>query len=148
MAGRVGTRNCIVVAAALAVVGCEVAVCRAETGDSASELCLAENGQSSYTILLASDAPPPVKFAAEELQKYLTHISGVRLPLSTQSAASLAICVGEVGIPSGEIDKLRSELKDRGEDGYVMCRLGRRLVLIGNSPRATLYAVYHFLLNP
>ena len=34
------------------------------------EICLAENGRSDYAIVVAKDAPAPVKFAAEELQKY------------------------------------------------------------------------------
>jgi len=57
----------------------------------------------------------------------------------------LAICVGQGSTPADETAKLRSDLKDRGEDGYLMCSSGKRLALMGNSPRATLYAVYHFL---
>jgi hypothetical protein len=138
-------RHCLMVSLVLAASGCVVAKCQADEGKSAGELCLAENGQSDYTIVIAADACPPVKFAAEELQKYLAMISGARLPLSNLPTADLAICVGEGGIPAGEVGKLRCDLKDRGEDGYVMCRLGKRLALTGNSPRATLYAVYHFL---
>ena len=104
-----------------------------------------ENGQSGYTIVVAADAPPPVKFAAEEFQKYVAQISGARLPLATNPTGDLTIYVGEASIPTGERDQLRADLKDRGEDGYVMRSLGKRLVLTGNSPRATLYAVYHFL---
>jgi hypothetical protein len=110
-----------------------------------SDISLVEDGQSRYTIVIAADAPLPVKFAAEELQKYLVQISGAQLPVSNDFSTGLAICVGEGSTPADETDKLRSDLKDRGEDGYLMRSSGKRLVLIGNSPRATLYAVYHFL---
>lgn len=40
-----------------------------------SDISLVEDGQSLYTIVIAADAPLPVKFAAEELQKYLVQIS-------------------------------------------------------------------------
>ena len=109
------------------------------------DLNLAEKGQSGYTIVIAPDAPLPMKFAAEELQKYLMQISGARLPVSTNVSTALAIGVGEGGVPTGDRERLHSFLKGRGEDGYIMCSVGKRLVLTGNSPRATLYAVYHFL---
>ena len=114
-------------------------------GQGQDEISLVENGQSRYTIVIAADVPLPVKFAAEELQKYLVQISGARLPVSTDGAPELAICLGEGSLPTDERDKLLLRLKGRGEDGYLMCCSGKRLVLTGNSPRATLYAVYHFL---
>jgi hypothetical protein len=120
-------------------------VSASDTPQNASDVCLAENGQSRYTIVIAADAPGPVKFAAEELQKYLAQITGAKLPVSNDAAAELTICVGPGSEPAKVADKLRSELNGRGEDGYLMCSAGKRLVLLGNSPRATLYAVYHFL---
>jgi hypothetical protein len=109
------------------------------------EITLVEDAKSRYTVVIAADAPLPVKFAAEELQRYLAQISGARLPVANDASADLAICVGQGSAPGDETDKLRLELKERGEDGYLMCISGKRLVLRGNSPRATLYAVYHFL---
>jgi hypothetical protein len=106
---------------------------------------LAEEGRSDYTIVIAKDAPVPVKFAAEELQKYLLQITGVRLPIAADADAEAAICVGESKLLAAEVDRLRADLRPRGEDGYRMLSQGKRIVLVGNSPRATLYAVYHFL---
>ena len=135
--------------AAIGVVGLSVAF--ADEANVASErlgqgdIHLTENGQSGYAIVVAADAPAPEKFAAEELQKYLLQISGARLPVVTSAAPELAICVGPRGVPTGQRDNVAADLKDRGEDGYVMRSAGKRLLLVGNSPRASLYAVYHFL---
>ena len=107
-------------------------------------ICLAEAGRSDYTIVIASDAPLPVRFAAEELQKYLKQITAALLPIVVEPSGEAAICVGE-SKAVGELQRLRAELAPRGEDGYLMLSQGKRIVLLGNSPRATLYAVYHFL---
>jgi hypothetical protein len=104
----------------------------------APPITLVEDGRSLYAIAVASDAAPPVRFAAEELQKYVKAISGAVLPIRTDAGAKPAICLRV----SGEAE---SALRARGEDAYTMRCDGRRVELIGNSPRATLYAVYHFL---
>ena len=44
-------------------------------------------GQSDYVIVIGEDAGPGVQTAADELQKYLLKISGVTLPVVTDSAA-------------------------------------------------------------
>ncbi len=114
-------------------------------GSAGGGLCLAQDGRTDYTIVTAKDAPAPVKFAAEELQKYLWQITGVRLPIALDAGGESAICVGESKMLAAELDRLRADLQPRGEDGYRMFSQGKRIVLVGNSPRATLYAVYHFL---
>ena len=113
--------------------------------DRGLSISLIEDGRSAYTIVVAEDAVKPVRFAAEELQKYLKLISGAQLPASSEAANGLAICVGESKLLAAEIVSLRAQLNGRSEDGYLMRSIGKRIVLLGNSPRATLYAVYHFL---
>lgn len=72
-------------------------------------------------------------------------MSGAELPIVSQDAGDLAIVVAEGASLEGDLTALRTALAGRGEDGYLMRTVGERLVLTGNSPRATLYAVYHFL---
>ena len=108
-------------------------------------MVLVDAGQSRYTIVVSADATLPVKFAAEELQKYLLQMSCARLPIATDASVEPAILVGEGVIAPGDREAVQASLKDRGEDGYLMRSLGGRLILTGNSPRATLFAVYHFL---
>ena len=119
--------------------------CAGRESRGAEEIVLASEGRSDYAIVVANDAAVPEKFAAEELQKYLMQISGVRLPLAGRAATERVICVGKGSVAGEEASRWESELKGRGEDGYVMGTSGKRVVLAGNSPRASLYAVYHFL---
>lgn len=109
------------------------------------KLVLAENGRSDYRIVVTGHSPAPVRFAAEELQKYLKQISDVELPIAGELQGDSVILVTEGESLDGDLAGLKTRLAGCGEDGYLMCNQGRRLVLAGNSPRATLYAVYHFL---
>src|SRR5258705_7576632 len=48
-------------------------------------LVLAEKGKSEYRIVIAGNAPPAERYAAEELQSYLEKISGAKLPIITDA---------------------------------------------------------------
>ncbi|MFM8290766.1 MAG: DUF4838 domain-containing protein [Planctomycetia bacterium] len=142
-------RDVAFVVALASIVCCQWAACGDETRAGAdaggAEIRLAEEGRSDYTIVVAKDAAAPVRFAAEELQKYLRQITGVRLPIVPDGTGDAALCVGESASLAAEFDRLRADLRPRGDDGYLMRSRGKRIMLVGNSPRATLYAVYHFL---
>jgi hypothetical protein len=93
--------------------------------------------QRCCSIGLATDASTPELFAAEELRKYLSQATGGDFPITNDPKQGFV--VGEAGRSiAGEIPVL-------SEDGYIMKRVGSQIVLLGGSPRATLYAVYHFL---
>ena len=69
-----------------------------------------------------------------------------RPSLSRRTATAITASWWPTGTSlEGDLAALRTTLAGRGEDGYLMRTVGERLVLTGNSPRATLYAVYHFL---
>lgn len=81
------------------------------------EIVLAENGTSPFAIVTAGDAPAPVKFAAEELQKYVAAVTGARLPINADPGPAPAICVGQSNSLADDADRLKSDLRARGEDG-------------------------------
>jgi hypothetical protein len=64
-------------------------------------------------------------------------ISGVTLPILNHSAGRENIIVGGAAGPPN--------LKKRGEDGYLIRITPGLITLAGNSPRSTLFSVYHFL---
>jgi len=49
------------------------------------EIVLAENGTSPFVIVAAADAATPVRFAAEELQKYVAAVTGTRSTGATRT---------------------------------------------------------------
>ncbi|MGI5818992.1 MAG: DUF4838 domain-containing protein [Armatimonadota bacterium] len=60
----------------------------------ATALTLAEDGASAFSIVLAPDAAPTVRQAAEDLQSYLLRATGVELPIAAE-ADGHAILLGD-----------------------------------------------------
>ena len=61
----------------------------------AQELVLAERGKSAAcAIVVAKDAGPSLKYAAEELQRYVKELTGVELPVAAADAIN---CVPPAG---------------------------------------------------
>ncbi|MDO8587921.1 MAG: DUF4838 domain-containing protein [Armatimonadota bacterium] len=99
-----------------------------------------DSQQSGCAICLAPGASAPERFAAEELRRYLSAATSGNFPiLDSLAPDQIGFLVGDLG------RSLVEPLPDLSEDGYVMRRVGDQIVLLGGSPRATLYAVYHFL---
>jgi len=117
----------------------------ASAGRGPAHLALVKKGKSDFAIVIDRDASPVVRFAASELQKYIKEISGAELRVTHDAPAGGVICVGPSATLGAEMEELGRELRGRGEDGYLIRGAGKRIVLVGNSARATLYAVYRFL---
>jgi len=99
---------------------------------STSSLTLVKEGKPRAAIIIADPSPtPPVRFAAEELQRYLREMSGVELPITSESAGPALVLATSKDLPGEDAHQLRTE--------------GDRLYLTGASPRAVLYAAYLLL---
>ncbi len=111
----------------------------------ASGLVLASHGRSDYTIVIATNASPAVKHAAQELADDLKQISGATLPVANEQPSGPAIFVGvSPFLPSGF---RKAQFDALPEEGFVVHTDGRNLCLAGHDDRGTLYAVYSFLEN-
>lgn len=110
-----------------------------------AELTLTDNGQSDYKIVIAADAIPSERYAAEELQRYLEIMSGSNLSIVTDSgqANPRAILVGD----SKHSRELLSDprLAELGPDGFILRSDAGRLLIVGGKPRGTLNGVYTLL---
>jgi hypothetical protein len=110
-----------------------------------ADLTLVDNGVSRYRIVLATNALPSERFAAEELQRYLEKLGGVRLPIvaDDQKAQSREIILGD----NARLRELRANVDwDKlGTDGFIFRTAGNRLIVAGGKPRGTLYGVYALL---
>jgi hypothetical protein len=107
---------------------------------------LAENGKTSYTIVIPKNAIEPEKTAASELQSYLKQITGADFPICDESWVkddSPQILIGH----SKAAERLVLDLDwtDLDNDGILIRTIGNNLILAGGNPRGTLYAVYTFL---
>ncbi|MDD5706432.1 MAG: DUF4838 domain-containing protein [Kiritimatiellae bacterium] len=112
-----------------------------------SELQLAREGKTAYAIVHASDCQPAERYAAQELSDYLHEMTGATFPVvdETQAPRTRRIVVGPCELSRRLLDK---ETVEKLESEEIVVRTsGCDLVLVGGSPRGTLYAAYHLLDN-
>ncbi len=109
------------------------------------ELVLADGGRSAYQIVVADDASPSIRHAAEELQSFLEQITGAKLPIASdkQPLTPHEIVLGN----NAHLKQLGVDVdfKSLGNEGYVIRTVGDRLVIAGGSLRGNLYGVYGLL---
>lgn len=96
-------------------------------------------------IVIAADAPPAVRYAAEEFQRLFAEAAGSKLPIVHADSAGVArrVYIG----PSAALAASGVALKTGGlgeEDLRYVAR-GGDVAIVGGSPRGTLYGVYTFL---
>jgi len=112
---------------------------------TAQEIDLAADGSTGYTIVVARDAGPIEREAAETLRFYLKRITGADYPIRDdgEPVRRDEIIVGR----SSRHAKLKIDLdkEDLRVDGYIIRSCGRTLVLAGPSPAGTRNAVFGLL---
>jgi hypothetical protein len=117
-----------------------------DEADSSVRIELSKNGVTAYSILIAEDAKPYEKTAAQELSSYLGKITQAVFPVVVESdtpASGPVISVGMTqrlahAFPDLEVATLKP-------DSMVMKTQGQNLYLAGEGTRGTLYAVYSFV---
>jgi hypothetical protein len=103
---------------------------------------LATDGQSDYGIYLQSPEDEGLVFATNELKHYLARITNVNLPVVSEVIPEKAFIIG---VKAASIAGIDISNYTRNEEGYIQLIQPGRIILAGNSRRATLYAVYDFL---
>ena len=108
-------------------------------------ITIAENGSSAFRIIIPTEAIPAERYAAEELQSYLLKISGVKLPILTDSepASRNEIVLGE----TSRVKTFNESLAfgGYGPDGFNLLTEKGKLFITGGRPRGTLNGVYSLL---
>jgi hypothetical protein len=105
-------------------------------GASDSKLC---------PIVIATNALPSERHAAQELQHYLELITSVKLPIVEDSVRPVSheILVGD----NAHLRALRLgiDFNKLGTEGFELRAVKNKLIIAGGRPRGTLYGVYAFL---
>ena len=97
---------------------------------------LAENGKTTYKILLPENADRVLRFAAKELAAYLKKMTGACFPVLREGEEDF--CETFFLLKAGK------ETDDQ-LDSFALLPEGKSLILEGVNPRSTLFAVYDFL---
>lgn len=102
------------------------------------------SGPAKTVVVVGIDATQPEKYAAAEFVRYIKLISGAAIPVSeTAIKGKVNIYIGQTRATVGLLKGFDwTSLKS---DGIIIKTLPNALVLAGDRPRGTLYAVYTFL---
>jgi hypothetical protein len=109
-------------------------------------LTLSTDGKTDYMIVVPTAASVPETTAARELQEHLGKVTGATLKIVPEEEAAIETPQIVIG-PSARMKQLVPDVdvSTLGPDGILLKTVGKNLVLAGQSPRGTLYAVYTFL---
>lgn len=112
--------------------------------DNSPKMTLTDNGQSGYVIVKGAAASKSENTAASKLQSYLKQISGVELPVVTDTAPAREkeIIVGKTNREGNGYNVDRAAL---GDEGFVIKTAGAKVIIAGGEKRGTLYGVFDFL---
>jgi hypothetical protein len=91
-----------------------------------------------WDIVLAGDASPSERYAAEEFRDHFSRAAGIQLPLAGSARGSAT----HVLIGPGAA---RSDPGEFGQEGFSIEVGEGRIAIAGGRPRGTLYGVYTFL---
>jgi len=118
----------------------------APTGAQGPELTLADNGQTSYRIVIPVTATTQDIKAAEDLQYWLQQITGVQLPIVSEPSPPGNDCLISVGRTTLlEQSGLPEANVDLGDEGYGIAVQDHILYLWGGRTRGAINAVYALL---
>lgn len=95
-----------------------------------------------YSIVVSSDSTDYERKAAEILQDYFTQISGITLPIKSDSEPA-----EDNEILIGSTNRYSYELSDYANDSFIIRTIGTRLAILGKGSRGVLYGVYNLLEN-
>jgi hypothetical protein len=119
----------------------------------ASAFTLVKNGRPACTVILAENATPPERHAAEELVSTLERISGARIPVITQTTlpeTGKYVLLGKgswLALP--RFRTCSETLEVVGDQGFVIAPVAwgklEALAVAGGSPAAAGYAVHELL---
>ncbi len=97
-----------------------------------------------WTIVVAPDAAPAERFAAEEFRALYAQASGVELPILTgPHGAERHVFIGRS--PALLAHGVSVDLNALGVEGFRIVAGDGLIAIVGGSPRGTLYGVYTFV---
>lgn len=111
-------------------------------------IMLAVRGRPLASIFIAPDADRVIRFAAEELRKYLSRISGAVFQVQEKAPSLVGGDTPAIVLGAKAEDFAFHGLSDPCSDpfdGFVIRTDGPHLLLLGHNSRSVLYAVYALL---
>ncbi len=108
-------------------------------------ITLIKDQKTDYSIIICQNPSKCERFAANELQLFIQRVSGCKIPIlqCDDRIISPSIILGFH--PFYNYNKFQINLKDLGEEGFILFTEGQNIFIIGSNLRGILYGVYTFL---
>lgn len=108
---------------------------------SAQVLELAKAGSSVYRIFLPAKPSKTEMRAAAVLRDYFTRVTGTELPVVKEDKINIlpGIFIGNSSLLN------RNDLSRLPDDGFIIRTIQKNILIAGNGPKGSLYAVYEFI---
>ena len=102
---------------------------------------LIHNGKAYASLVIPAGAGAAEKYAAGDLQKVLYDITGVALPIvtDTHDISGNRVLIGNTRFTGGVISA--AERSGLGKEEYIVRLAGRDMALVGGGPYGTIYSV-------
>lgn len=119
-----------------------------EGGNTETDIVLAENGSTEYSIVIPAEADPTEEYASELLQKQFEAATGAKIAIEKDDGAGLdeskkVLSVGNTSILKGS--GVVVDAVELNEDGFKIKRFGNTVVMGGYNGTGTIYSVQEFL---
>lgn len=99
----------------------------------------------TVSIVVSAKAPEAERFAAQELGRYMRSITSQQFEVVNKSPGDHDKVEFLVGRQLAEAEGISFSENLYGGDGFLLRRMGNRIIIAGIRPRGTLYGVYAFL---
>ncbi|MEN6549670.1 MAG: DUF4838 domain-containing protein [Armatimonadia bacterium] len=114
---------------------------------SAKEYALVSAGKPTSCIVMADEAAPTMRHAAEELATFLEKVSGARVPIAntaTKGLFPIYLCTAQEDrvVKSPVLQKALRQLRD---DGFIIAVSDTGLQLVSKEPVGVLFGTYDVL---
>ena len=122
-------------------------VLRPDAQEAPARLDLAVRGNPEVSVIvIAKDASPSVRHAAEELRDFTALATGVRMPIvdDGRPLPKAAVLIGKTA-HTAKVLGGRAPAEGLGDDGFRLVACPPHLVIEGSAVRGALYGVYELL---
>lgn len=130
---------------AASLLSCLVMILHATPASASPTFTISSVDKKPCPIVIASNALPSERYAAQELQHYLEAVTSMKLPIVEDSLrpVSREILVGD----SAHLRALhlKLDINKLGPEGFALRTVKNKLIIAGGRPRGTLYGVYTLL---
>jgi hypothetical protein len=113
-----------------------------------AEVTVFADGRARLPVIVAADAAPQERAAAEELARVLGVMSGLDWPVRPEHGAGAGFYIGRTRAAAHELvplqpaaDLLAPKADEIGPDGFRISTIGKRVYIEGATPEATANAV-------